>query len=79
MEERVSLMELEEITKELTFIRQMLNGGRFEEDSEEQKYFKILTKEVDKRGFYIKFQFCAVLKSKNERRDDDNHYEVEIR
>lgn len=73
MEERVKMMDLEEIKTELTFIRRMLNGGRFEEDSTEQRYFKTLSKEVDKRGFYIKFEFCAVLKHKGEQSNDSNY------
>ena len=78
MLDRIKSMELEEIKKELNFIRDMINRApQYDEDSLEHKYFKELCLECNRRGFDVSFKMQAVLTHKGE--SDDNYFKAKIR
>ena len=78
MLDRIKSMELEEIKKELTFIRDMINTAtQYSEDSLEHKYFRELSLECNRRGFDVSFKMQAVLTHKGE--SNDNNHKAEIR
>lgn len=70
-------MELEEIQKELTFIRDTISENNYDENSLEHKYFQELSLEANERGFHVSFEVVAVLTHKGE--DNDYNNEAEIR